>query len=181
MLSRLHERRRLQLLIGFGIGVLFGFLLQRGGATSYDVVVGQLLLRDFTVAKIILSAIATGMVGVYLLRHVGMVQLHPKACHLRRIGLGGLLFGVGFALLGYCPGTAAGAFGAGSLHALVGMLGILLGAGMFASLYPAVMRRLPGEGHGKVTLPELLDVNPWMVVVPVVAAIIGILYLLEIL
>ncbi|MFO8133062.1 MAG: YeeE/YedE thiosulfate transporter family protein [Thermoplasmatota archaeon] len=179
MLSRLHGRRRPQLFIGFAVGVAFGFLLHRGGATSYDVMVGQLLLRDFTVAKIILSAIAAGMVGVYLLRHLGLVRLHPKACHLRRIVPGGLLFGVGFALLGYCPGTAAGAAGAGSLHALAGMLGILLGAGVYASLYPAVRRLLPGEGQGRVTIPELLDVNPWTVVALFVAAIVGGLYLLD--
>lgn len=178
-MSELYGRRRVQLLIGFAIGIAFGFLLQRGGATSYDVVVGQLLLRDFTVAKIILSAIATGVVGVYLLRWFGLVTVHPKPCHLRRIGLGGLTFGVGFALLGYCPGTAAGAFGAGSLHALAGMLGILLGAGIFASLYPDILRLLPDEDYGKVTIPELLDVNPWVVIVPVVAAILSALWLLE--
>ncbi len=178
-MSELHENRRLQLLIGFAVGVAFGFLLQKGGATSYDVVVGQLLLRDFTVAKIILSAIATGTVGVYLLRWLGIVRLHPKACHLRRIVPGGLLFGVGFALLGYCPGTAAGGFGSGSLHALAGMAGILLGAGIFASLYPAILRLLPDEQCGAITIPELLDVNPWAVIVPVVAAIIGVLWLLE--
>jgi len=67
MLKRLHERKKLQLGIGFGTGIFFGFLLQKGGVTNYDVILGQLLLTDFTVVKIMLSAVITGMVGIYLL------------------------------------------------------------------------------------------------------------------
>jgi len=61
MLKILHENTNLQLSIGLLTGILFGFLLQKGGVTKYDVIIGQLLLTDFTVVKIMLSAVITGM------------------------------------------------------------------------------------------------------------------------
>ena len=60
MLKSLHSRKAVQLILGLVMGILFGFLLQKGGVTSYHVIVGQLLLKDFTVVKIMLSAVIVG-------------------------------------------------------------------------------------------------------------------------
>ena len=68
MIETLRSKKEIQLVIGLIIGLLFGFLLQKGGVTDYDVILGQLLLTDFTVIKVMLSAVITGMLGVYLLR-----------------------------------------------------------------------------------------------------------------
>ncbi|HPJ48542.1 MAG TPA: hypothetical protein PK162_06635 [Synergistales bacterium] len=57
-----------QLLWGLAFGIAFGFLLQKGGVTKYDIIAGQLLLKDFTVVKVMLSAILTGMVGIYFMK-----------------------------------------------------------------------------------------------------------------
>ena len=67
------------LLWGLAFGILFGFLLQKGGATKYDVIVGQLLLTDFTVLKIMLSAVLIGMIGIYAMKTLGWVELYPKS------------------------------------------------------------------------------------------------------
>lgn len=104
---------RLHLFVGLITGIIFGFLLQKGGVTDYDVLIGQLLLKDFTVIKIIITAIITGMIGIYFLKSKGLVKLHPKPGSLGSVVIGGLLFGIGFGLLGYCPGTVAGAVGHG--------------------------------------------------------------------
>ncbi len=61
MLKILYQNTNLQLFIGLLTGILFGFLLQKGGVTKYDVIIGQLLLIDLTVAKIMISAVVTGM------------------------------------------------------------------------------------------------------------------------
>ena len=61
MLKILYQNTNLQLFIGLLTGILFGFLLQKGGVTKYDVIINQLLLIDFTVVKIMLSAVVTGM------------------------------------------------------------------------------------------------------------------------
>ncbi len=181
MLRTLHASRGAQRAIGFVIGVGFGFLLQKGGVTRYDVILGQLLLTDFTVVKIMLSAVVTSMIGVHLLASIGVVELRPKPGSLGGTAVGALIFGVGFGVLGYCPGTIAGAVGNGYLDALVGgMAGILVGAGLFAALYPALDRGfLHRAEFGNVTLPHLLKVNPWVLVVPVAAVLVVVLAAIE--
>ncbi|MBM3498830.1 MAG: YeeE/YedE family protein [Armatimonadetes bacterium] len=181
MLRALHANKPAQLLIGFLVGLPFGFLLQKGGATQYDVIIGQLLFTDFTVVKIMLSAVVTGTLGIHLLRSLGVVRLHPKPGSLGASVIGSLIFGLGFGSLGYCPGTVAGAVGQGSLDALFGgVVGILIGAGLFAHVYPRLRAGILSWGDfGDVTLPQLLKVPPWVVVVPVVAALIGLLWWIE--
>ena len=173
--------KKKQLIAGLFFGIIFGFLLQKGGATSYDVILGQLLLEDFTVVKIMLSAVVTGMLGVYILKGLGMVSLEPKPGSFGTSVIGGLLFGVGFALLGYCPGTISGAVGDGHLDAAIGgVAGILIGSGLFATLYPKLARGILKKGDfGTITFPELFRTNAWFVVVPVTLLILFILYRLE--
>lgn len=181
MFKTLHAKRRPQLAIGFFVGILFGFLLQKGGVTRYDIIIGQLLLTDFTVVKIMFSAVVTGMIGVHLLRSLGLARLHPKPGSFGASVIGGLIFGVGFALLGYCPGTLAGAVGQGSLDALFGgFVGTLIGAGLFAEFYPKLEKAILNKGYfGEITWPQLLKVNPWWVVLPVVFWIINLLLFIE--
>jgi uncharacterized protein len=98
-LKTLHGRRWFQLLLGLLIGIAFGFLLQKGGVTTYDVIIGQLLLSDFTVVKVMLSAVLVGMLGVHALRSLGLAELHPKSGSFGANAIGGLIFGVGFGIL----------------------------------------------------------------------------------
>jgi len=169
------------LLFGLGFGILFGFLLHKGGATKYDVIVGQLLLTDLTVAKIMLSAVVTGMIGIYLMKSLGWIKLSIKSGSVGMNVIGALIFGVGFAMLGYCPGTIAGAVGNGYLDAIVGGLaGILLGTWIFAMMYPKLKDGILKKGDfDNITFPDLLKVNDWVVVVPVAALIILLLMWFE--
>ena len=178
MLKTLHGRERLQLFFGLAIGIIFGFLLQKGGATRYDVIIGQLLLTDFTVVKIMLSAVVVGKIGVYFFRGLGMAQLHPKPGSVGSTVIGGLIFGVGFGILGYCPGTMVGAVGQGSLDALLGgIVGMLIGAGIFSEIYPKLERTILNKGYfGEITLPQLLKKNHWAVIIPFAIAIMALLF-----
>jgi len=161
---------------GLFFGILFGFLLHKGGATDYDVILGQLLLTDFTVLKIMLSAVVVGAVGIHALQSRGRVKLSPSSGSWGKNAVGGLIFGVGFGLLGYCPGTIAGAIGSGRLDALVGGLpGILLGSWLFAVVYPRAKDGLLQKGAFRdVTLPELLRLPRWAVI-GLLSAAIGVL------
>ncbi len=181
MLKIIHSKKHLQLIIGLIIGIFFGFLLHRGGVTRYDVIIGQLMLVDFTVIKIMLTAVITGMIGIYFLKSLGLAQLHPKPGSFGSSVIGGLIFGVGFGLLGYCPGTVAGAVGQGSLDALFGgVIGIIVGAGIFSSLYSKIQNTILKKGDfGELTLPKLFNVNPWIVVIPVSFFLLGLLFLME--
>ncbi len=181
MTLKLKSTRSLQLALGFATGMIFGFLLQKGGIANYDVIIGQLLLSDFTVLKVMMSAVITGMIGVHALKKAGMVQLHPKPGSLGITVIGGLLFGVGFAVLGYCPGTAVAAAAQGGLDALAGgVVGIGIGAGIFAALYPRLEKSILAQGNfSKLTLPESLKLNEWVIIIPVCIIITALLIWLE--
>jgi len=180
MLKTLQSSRYVQLCLGLLTGIIFGFLLQKGGATRYDVIIGQLLLTDFTVVKIMLSAVVTGMIGLHILKSAGLARSHIKSGSFGSSVIGGLIFGVGFGMLGYCPGTVAGAVGQGSLDALCGgVVGILVGAWLFATVYPKLKTILGKGNFGDVTLPGLLKVNAWVVIAPVSAAIVVLLFWIQ--
>ncbi len=166
---------------GLVIGIIFGFLLQKGGVTNYDVILGQLLLTDLTVLKVMLTAVLVGMVGVYAMKGLGWVELSVKSGSWGMNGIGGVIFGIGFALLGYCPGTIAGAIGNGYLDAAVGgLIGIWVGSGLFAALYPKLRKNILQAGDfGDMTFPKLFKVNDWYVVIPVAVLILVILIWLE--
>jgi uncharacterized protein len=180
-LASVRESRSAQIVLGLLTGILFGFLLQKGGATDYGVIEGQLLLTNFTVLKLMLSAVIVGMVLFQLLKHYGYAYSHAAHGTLGSNVIGGLIFGAGFALLGYCPGTVAGAVGTGALDALIGgMLGMLIGAGLFADFYPVLKTRILASGpFPAVTVPEFLRMNTVVVILVLEAGMIGFLLLLE--
>jgi hypothetical protein len=147
--------------LGLGVvfGALFGVLLQRGRLTSYDVIVNQFRLRDFTVAKVMLTAILVGGIGVFLLKGGGHANYHIKAADLLAVISGAGLFGIGMVVLGYCPGTGIAAAATGSVHALVGLLGMLVG-GIFYALSFAWLKAnvFPVWSNGKARLPDLTGI-----------------------
>ncbi|MDY0291758.1 MAG: hypothetical protein RBR02_05425 [Desulfuromonadaceae bacterium] len=78
----------------FSNGDIFGFFLHKGQVTRFDVLMGQLLLTDFTVVKVILAAILVGMLGIYPLKRRGLIRLHLTSGSLSATGIGSLIFGV---------------------------------------------------------------------------------------
>ena len=180
-LAAIRESRRAQVILGLLVGICFGFLLQKGGATDYGVIESQLLLTDFTVLRLMLSAVIVGMVLFAILKHYGYANLHAAHGTAGSNVIGGLVFGAGFALLGYCPGTVAGAVGTGALDALIGgMVGMLIGAGLFADLFPSVKDGILTRGpFPAVTVPDFLHLNEWTAIVILEAGMIGFLLLLE--
>ncbi|MFW5980733.1 MAG: YeeE/YedE thiosulfate transporter family protein [Halanaerobiaceae bacterium] len=169
-----------KLIQGLIIGIIFGFLLQKGGVTQYNVIMGQLLLKDFTVLKIIATAIITGMVGIYFMKGKGLISLQPKAGSPASTIIGGLIFGAGFALVGYCPGTIAGAAGQGNLDALIGgITGIIIGSGLYAAVYSHIKPILKKGEFKNLTFPEALDLNPWKIIIPLSIILIILMMLLE--
>jgi len=153
------------ILYGLITGILFGFFLQKSKVIRYDKQLGALRLIDMTIVKFMLSTVLVAMVGTYLLKDVGLVKLSIKSTLLGGVILGGLLFGIGWGLLGYCPGTALGALGEGRFDALWGILGMLVGAGLYAEAYPFLKKTVLTWGDlGKITLPQVLGVNHWVII-----------------
>ncbi len=151
-------------ILGLATGIIFGFLLQKGSVLRFDKQVGAMLFNDMTIFKFMLSAIIVGMTGIYAMHDFGLITLSHKTMNIGGLVAGGILFGIGWAVAGYCPGTAVGAVAEGRWHAIWVIAGMLVGAALYAELYPFYKRTiLAVHDMGKVSLPELIGVNHWIV------------------
>ena len=149
-----------QLMLGFLFGIAFGFLLQKGGVAKYEVLLGQFFLTDFTVMKVMLTAITVGMIGIFSMRAMGLVKLHVKPTRYASNIVGGLLFGIGMGLLGYCPGTGAAALGQGNYDAIAGIIGLMVGSYLYAETSDYLSGTIQKIGNrGGIMLPDLLGVR----------------------
>lgn len=148
------------LILAVLFGAIFGALLQRGRVADYNVIVNQFRLRDFTVLRVMLTAILVGGIGIYFLNSAGLAQYHIKSADMLAVVIGALLFGIGMVVYGYCPGTGVAAVGTGSLHALVGFLGMLVGGIIYAVSFSWIKENvLSVASLGKVRLPELTGIH----------------------
>ncbi len=145
--------------LGVVFGFAFGWLLQRARLADTNVIVAQLRLRDYTLFKVMLTAIIVGGVGILALHSAGLAAYHIKPANLLAVALGAVLFGIGMALYGYCPGTGLAAIGTGSVHAFAGAIGMVAGAIAFAFSFDWIKATLlPIAAFGPVRLPDLTGI-----------------------
>jgi uncharacterized membrane protein YedE/YeeE len=112
-----------------------------------------------------LSAVLVGMAGFYLLKDLGMVQLRVLPTAIGSNIIGGIVFGLGWGLLGYCPATAFGALGEGRYDAVWGILGMIVGAGLYAEAHPVLAKTVLTWGRLNVaTIPQALGLNHWLII-----------------
>lgn len=165
------------LLLGFG----FGFVLERAGFGSGCKLTAQFRLSDWSVFKVMFTAIVFAAVGLYVLELAGLVRasaLYVPAPYLWAIAVGGALIGVGFAVGGYCPGTSAVGVMTGRIDALVFFVGLLLGTVLFAGAFaPLEALTVAGEFTGGDRLPEALGVPEAAVLAVLVLAAAGVFWL----
>ncbi len=143
-------------LLTFIFGALFGFVIQYANLNKYNVISGQAQLKDNTVLKTILLTIGVGAILLSIIIQLGLASFHVKPFLLGGVIIGGLLFGIGMAILGYCPGTMAVSLGEGSLDALVGIIGGLLGGYVFTILLP-YLQGIIGKNLGKISVFTLVS------------------------
>lgn len=152
-------------LLGLITGFVFGFLLQKGRVLRFEKQIGALLLKDMTILKFMLSAILVGLVGLHLLAAADVITLSHKPMSVGAVLVGGILFGAGWAVMGFCPGTSLGALGEGRWHALFAVLGMILGAAVYAELYPLIKDTLlVWQDFGKIGLGDALGISPWVII-----------------
>jgi uncharacterized membrane protein YedE/YeeE len=165
-------------ILGLITGILFGFALHRAGFSRCGLVMRGLAFRDFTMLKVMLTAIAVGMIGAAVLATFlpDYAHLKIKPLYVWGVLLGGLIFGVGMAIAGYCPGTALVGLGAGVRDGMLAVLGGLLGAFVFIVVYPVLEPWLIEPLNlGKLTLHEVLGLPYLPVALLMAALLIGII------
>jgi hypothetical protein len=165
------------LLLPIGVGIAFGVALERAGLGNAKKLTGQFYFTDFTVFKVMFSAIVTAMLGLFWCSRAGWVDLNALAMpetYLRPQLVGGLVFGAGFALAGLCPGTScvAAASGRGDGVAVVG--GMFTGVLTSGLAFPLLLDFYDSDARGAWTLPSLLHLSYGSVVLLVaIVALLG--------
>jgi uncharacterized membrane protein YedE/YeeE len=154
------------------IGIAFGWALERAGLGSAPKLVGQFYLTDLTVFKVMFTAIVTAMLGVFWLGRVGILDLGrvyvPETFLLPQLA-GGIVFGIGFALAGLCPGTSCVAAATGRVDGLAVVAGVFGGVLAAGAVVPAAQRLYLATPRGVDTLPAVLGISYGAAVLGVVA------------
>jgi uncharacterized membrane protein YedE/YeeE len=164
------------------LGLFFGLFLERGGMGNPHKLTGVFYLTDFSVPKVMFTAILVAATGLYLLsdlRILDMERVWIVPTFFWPQLLGGALFGIGFLFSGYCPGTAVAGFASGRLDALVTMVGIGTGSLVFAIVYPAIEEFYFSSPMEGATLPSVLGLSHWAVMAFVYLMAGGMFYMME--
>lgn len=140
------------------LGFLFGAILQYAHLNKFNVISGLALGENYAVAKAILIAIGVGAILLNIEIVAGFASYHVKAFLPGGLILGGLVFGLGMAILGYCPGTLAISCGEGSIDAVIGVLGGLFG-GVFYTWVLPLIKPVLGSNYGAISLNSLTGTN----------------------
>jgi uncharacterized protein len=168
--------------IALVLGVFFGFALNKAGLTKYHKIVNQFRLTDMAVLKFMMTALVVTMLGVYPLRELGLITF-PTVPATYIVGnlVGGLIFGVGMAVAGFCPGTAVAGAGEGKLDYIVpGLLGFLTGAVIYGLTYQAVFPQISAiANYGNVVIPDLWHINPYLAVFVFALMALVLFYLID--
>jgi uncharacterized protein len=170
------------LIVALALGVFFGFFLERGGLGNPHKLTGIFYLTDFAVPKAMFTAIlvaATGLCVLSDLKVLDMSKVWIIPTFFWPQLVGGALFGLGYLVSGYCPGTAVAGLASGRLDALVAMIGIGSGTLLFSVLYPWLEGFYKTSDMGQPTLPGLLGINHWVVLAIVFALAGSMFYTME--
>lgn len=166
----------MSLVVAFVTGIGFGFFLERAGFGSARKLAAQFYLTDLTVFKVMFTAIVTAMLGIFWLSWLGFVdysQVSVPATFLLPQLVGGLIFGIGFVVGGYCPGTSCVASSTGKLDGGVHLVGMIFGIVLFGELFPVLEGFYYSTSFGTFTLAQAFGLSHGTMVFLVVAAALG--------
>lgn len=160
--STLELSQAASLGLAVAIGIAFGFILERAGFGSARKLTAVFYFYDMAVVKVMFTAIVTAMAGLFALSAAGALdlsELYVEPTNYAAAAIGGLVFGAGFVIGGYCPGTSLAACATGRLDAAAFLAGMLAGVYLFAELFPGVDEWVRTTGRGELTLPGLAGIS----------------------
>jgi hypothetical protein len=167
------------ILLGLAMGTVFGLALEKSRVFEPGVILGQMQLRNFTMLKIFLTAVVTGLLVLAVLNGLDLTRLFPKPALYGADLIGGALLGVGIALAGACPGTVAAQIGAGYRDAWYTLAGGLLGAVAFSYAEPVLNPLLLSGGPGRITLANVTGAPFWVLALGFASLLVAGLVALE--
>ncbi|KUG24780.1 hypothetical protein ASZ90_005416 [hydrocarbon metagenome] len=164
----------IKILLGLVIGLIFGYILSRTGITKYPRVMGMLRLKDFKILKFMMTAVISSLILFHLFGDLGWLKLSPKPLHWGML-IGGLIFGTGMGLLGYCPGTMAARIGEGKKEPIIALVGMAIGIFIYAVLIKPINEIFLSE---KISgdIFQLIGVNKWIIIISAAILFSGIIY-----
>jgi hypothetical protein len=166
-----------ELAIAAGLGMGFGFALERAGFGSARRLTAVFYLRDMAVVKVMFTAVVTTLLGLFALSAMGWLdlsELYLEPTNFIAQGVGGLLFGAGFLIGGYCPGTSIAAIATGRKDGAVFAIGMLAGVYAYAELTPQLDDWYKATSSGALTLPSLTGISMgWWALAFLVALLAG--------
>lgn len=128
-----------QALWGLIIGGLVGACLYKANMLNYDEQVSSMILKKMGLLKFFMAAQMSSLITLSALRMLGLSgMISHSALNWFNAVAGGLIFGIGWGILGYCPGTCSGAIGSGKVDGLFGLVGIICGSVLYAFMFPFV-------------------------------------------
>ena len=151
-----------ELAIALVLGLGFGFVLERAGFGSARKLTAVFYLYDMAVTKVMFTAVVTTMAGLFVLSEAGALdlsQLFVESTNYTAQIVGGLLFGAGFVVGGYCPGTSMAAIATGRKDGMVFALGMLAGVLAYAELTPQLDDWYKATAVGELTLPAITGIG----------------------
>jgi uncharacterized membrane protein YedE/YeeE len=164
------------LVVALIVGIAFGWCLERSGMGSARKLIGQFYLTDLTVFKVMFTAIITAMLGIFWLGWIGFLDISriyvPETYIVPQL-VGGIIFGVGFATAGLCPGTSCVSAVTGRGDGVATVLGMLTGVLVVGFFFGALEPFYQSTPHGAFTLPALIRAPYGVVVFAIVAIALG--------
>lgn len=145
-----------EVLLGILSGAAFGFVIQRVGATDPEEMALGHLMQDPRIPRFMLLAVVFSAIGLFCLQSVGVGRTVILPLTIGGILVGGTLFGLGWGLAGYCPGTTWAAVGEGRVDAIFALVGGLAGTAAFAHLHAWIIPAVHAPSNlGQVTMGDL--------------------------
>ncbi len=172
----------INLLIGFLIGTGFGFALEQAGFSSSRKLVGMFYGYDTTVLKVFFTAAIVALIGAQFMSYFGLLDLNMVYVNHYYIGaaiVGGVIMGGGFIMGGFCPGTGISAASIGKIDAFVFLFGGLVGAFLFAEVYPYIEEFSNAYSKGPVKINEWLGISSGLFTLILIIAAVGMFWIAE--
>jgi uncharacterized membrane protein YedE/YeeE len=166
------------------LGFAFGFVLERTGFTRSQLIADTFYFKNIAVPKIMGVTVITTATWFILFAWMGWIDLsalYTPATYVWPYLLGGLLFGIGMVMAGYCPGTAVAGLGTGKSDALIFLLGLFAGMFVYFILYPFIAGFASSGNLGVLKLHDLFGGNEYTSYILTVALETGIILFLMLL